>query len=182
MDIGTGSGVMLPFLCTRFAHVVGIDIHGKLANPNEFLKSVGLSDRVDLIRASAENIPLKDGSFDMIACISTLDHAQKPSAALEEMQRVATNECNVVIGIHHDGVIFRILEIAIAFASKLLFRKQYKDFKKDIFNPHTPTYRCMHLIEQSMAVKQLRSIRFLVKVYDVMQCNPILVDEKRIIS
>lgn len=173
LDIGTGSGVLLPFLCARFTYVVGVDIHGKLAITKEFLKSIGLSDHMDLIKASMENLPFKDRSIDTIACVSTLDHAQRLSVALEDMQRVATDRCNVVIGIHHDSVIFRILEIAIAVVSKFLFRKQYKDFKKDILNPHTPSQRCIHLIEQYMNVKGMRSISVLVKVYDVFQCNPI---------
>lgn len=145
LDIGCGSGRALPLLSERFRHVLAIDIHDEMGKVNKFMSDGGIFN-VDVIRASAEYIPIKDASFDSVACISTLDHVKHPRIALREMKRILTMNGKAVIGIHSDGIVPRIVICVIAILSKILFGKKYKSFKVDLLNPHYPSDKIEELI------------------------------------
>jgi len=46
---------------------------------------------VDLI-ANAEKLPFKDGEFDLVICLETLEHAKRPWMVASEIQRVLSKE------------------------------------------------------------------------------------------
>ena len=168
LDIGCGSGRALPPLSERFRHVLAIDIHNEMGKVNKFLSDEGIFN-VDVIRASAEYIPLKDASFDSLACISTLDHVKHPRMALKEMQRILKRNGKAVIGIHSDGIVPRILICAIAILSKILFGKKYKSLKIDLLNPHYPSDKIVELINSVFGKSNLssRHLTFLRPLYFV---------------
>ena len=67
LDIGCGIGGPARFLSSEFGcKVSGIDLTADFVNTgNSLTDQVGLSDKVNLIEASALNIPFADNSFDV---------------------------------------------------------------------------------------------------------------------
>jgi len=73
LDIGTGCGRAAMYLAKRYpsAHCVGIDFWD---NPWNYSKGIcdknaeieGMADRVSFQRASAVNLPFKDGEYDLV--------------------------------------------------------------------------------------------------------------------
>ncbi len=52
----------------------------------------------DKIRAVAENMPLRDNSFDLVICVNALDHMIDPVVVLKEMGRVLREGGILVLG------------------------------------------------------------------------------------
>jgi len=86
LEIGIGSGLNLPFYdAQKVRHVWGLDPNEdmwNLAGP----RNVGFD--VEYLQASAEEIPLADGSADSIVVTYTLCSVAKASEALKDMRRV----------------------------------------------------------------------------------------------
>ncbi len=86
LEIGIGSGLNLPFYNPEnVRHVWGLD-------PNEDIWNLAgtgkFSFDVDYLQASAENIPLDDGSADSILVTYTLCSVPETIDALKDMRRV----------------------------------------------------------------------------------------------
>ncbi len=77
LDIGSGDGEYLDLLRYRGFKTFGLDIDKNL-----------LKGEKNVTCASAENIPAKSATFDMVTCISTLEHVSNDDQALKEIERV----------------------------------------------------------------------------------------------
>jgi ubiquinone/menaquinone biosynthesis C-methylase UbiE len=86
LEIGIGSGLNLPFY-RQATRIVGIDTSPKLL---EMAREEGQRTPVplELIEASAENLPIEDRSIDTIVMTWTLCSIPEPGPALGEMHRV----------------------------------------------------------------------------------------------
>lgn len=92
LDIGCGSGGTLEALMKRYdADAYAFDCSTHVM---PFLKKRGLHHRG---QASVNRIPFKDGTFELVFCISVLEHeSADPHAALAEMERVLSKEGHVI--------------------------------------------------------------------------------------
>ena len=87
LEIGIGSGLNLPLYPDAVDHVVGVD-----PSP-ELLSLAGAASRsdvreVELIKGTAENLPLEDRSVDCVVTSWTLCSVADPRQALSEVRRV----------------------------------------------------------------------------------------------
>ena len=73
LDVGCGTKPYEPFFRDAVAEYVGVDV----ANPAAELEG------------TVEDIPVRDGSFDLVLCTQTLEHANDPARAVRELRRVA---------------------------------------------------------------------------------------------
>jgi ubiquinone/menaquinone biosynthesis C-methylase UbiE len=80
LDVGCGSGISSEFPCIRF----GIDPSFNL------LKKAGERGVIP-IQGSAEKLPFKDGSFDLIISLTAAQNFSDIKKALKEMKRVGRN-------------------------------------------------------------------------------------------
>jgi ubiquinone/menaquinone biosynthesis C-methylase UbiE len=87
LEIGIGSGRNLPFYGSQVREVVGIEPSARLREMAEQVEHKS-STNVSLVRASAENIPLDDKSFDTVVTTWTLCSIPDAHRALGEMRRV----------------------------------------------------------------------------------------------
>lgn len=79
IDIGCGSGRWIKYLEGRYKKMVGLD-------PSEAIfaadKLLGQNDKVELVRASTDNIPYPDGYFDFAYSLGVLHHIPDTEKAL----------------------------------------------------------------------------------------------------
>lgn len=94
LDLGCGVGSFANFLYTNGIDVVGFDI---IKNPIK----VGLAEgKVPLLLARGENIPFKDGTFDIILLFDMIEHLWKEKSqeeALLEMNRVLKDDGMIIL-------------------------------------------------------------------------------------
>ncbi|MCZ4092534.1 class I SAM-dependent methyltransferase [Sinorhizobium psoraleae] len=90
LEIGAGSGLNLPFYRTTVREVLALEPSPSLLEMARRAPHSGV--RVDFIEASAEAIPLDDGSVDTVVTTWTLCTIPGADAALSEMRRVLRPE------------------------------------------------------------------------------------------
>lgn len=89
LDLGVGTGALLPAICTNSRNVIGIDQSpAMLAEARQRVASEGLTARVDLRLGEMTHLPLADGSVDGVLLHLALHHADRPRAIFGELQRV----------------------------------------------------------------------------------------------
>lgn len=97
LDIGTGTGVFLPFIMAqvgRGSGIVAMDIAaGMLAQA----RAKDLYGDIAYLLADVTAIPLGDGIFDAVACYSSFPHFQDKPKALAEIKRVLRSRGKLAI-------------------------------------------------------------------------------------
>jgi demethylmenaquinone methyltransferase/2-methoxy-6-polyprenyl-1,4-benzoquinol methylase len=86
-DIATGTCAVAMALARRYpSHVVGIDQSpDMLAGARERIAAAGLTERIDLIEADAERLPLEPGSVDALTHTYLLRYVDDPAAVLRTL-------------------------------------------------------------------------------------------------
>jgi ubiquinone/menaquinone biosynthesis C-methylase UbiE len=87
LDVGIGSGLSLVFYGDSTTQVVGVDPSAELLVFAEE-RAHKVSVPVELIRASAETLPIEDESVDTVVSTFTLCSVNDPARALSEIRRV----------------------------------------------------------------------------------------------
>ena len=106
LDVGCASG----FLTSRIAgffplsESFGVDSYkeairfGQKSYPN-----------IKFRYGDAHKLPFKNGSFDLITCIETLEHLENPEEAICEMYRCLKNAGYILIGQDTDNLLFKTI-------------------------------------------------------------------------
>jgi ubiquinone/menaquinone biosynthesis C-methylase UbiE len=97
VDIGSGTGVLVPFLITELGtegKIVALDLSMEMlvqAQAKDFPPIVGF------VQADASSIPLADDSIDLAMCNSALPHFGDKEKALKEIARVLRANGRLII-------------------------------------------------------------------------------------
>lgn len=96
LEVGYGSGILLPELARRAERVAAIDVHHQSQAVDGALKALGV--QVELSEASLFEIPYPDQAFAGLICLSVLEHLTELDAAFIELARVVRPQGVLVIG------------------------------------------------------------------------------------
>lgn len=97
VDIGTGTGGMLPYLAEFAQRIVGIDHSAQmLRHARTRARRLGLSN-VEFHRADVSKLPLPGDTFDAAFAVLVLHHAPKPAIAVREMARIVKPGGQVIV-------------------------------------------------------------------------------------
>ena len=98
LDVGTGTGVLIPFLLKAVGptgHVIAVDYAEKMVEVCN-AKYIGISN-VRLIVQRVENLDFPSESFDTITCFGLFPHLEKKEEALAQLNRVLKPSGKLVI-------------------------------------------------------------------------------------
>ena len=93
LEVGCGTGAHLEVFLREGLNVVGVDISPHMLR----VARQRLGDRARLCLGDAEKLPFKEGSFDCVALITTLEFIPHPDKAVREALRVSKGK--VLMGI-----------------------------------------------------------------------------------
>jgi ubiquinone/menaquinone biosynthesis C-methylase UbiE len=97
LDIGSGTGVLLPFLIAEVGDegkIVALDFSAEMLCQ---AKAKNFQSIVDFAQADVLAIPLADNSVDLAMCNSAFPHFEDKARALKEIARVLRNNGRLVI-------------------------------------------------------------------------------------
>jgi ubiquinone/menaquinone biosynthesis C-methylase UbiE len=97
LDVGTGTGVFIPFLLKKIGtrgQIVSLDIAEKMLAK---ARAKGFNGNVAYLCADITNIPIDNYIFDSVVCYSTFPHFQDKPSALTEMARVTKINGKLII-------------------------------------------------------------------------------------
>lgn len=96
VEVGYGSGILLPELARRTGRLAAIDQHRESSHVREMLDRLGVE--ADLREGTLFQMPFEDGQFDALVCLSVLEHLTQLGEALTEFRRVLRPGGVVVLG------------------------------------------------------------------------------------
>jgi SAM-dependent methyltransferase len=85
LDVGCGPKPYYPFFAERASEYVGLDV---VENPAAELCG------------AVEDLPVEDGSFDLVLCTQVLEHCDDPAQAVRELRRVTAPGGRVLASTH----------------------------------------------------------------------------------
>ena len=97
LDIGTGTGILLPRLHNVLGNeggIVGLDISEKMLQRARFKNQ---EDNLNYLQATAEQIPLLKETFDLAICYASFPHFANKARALSEIARVLKQGGRLII-------------------------------------------------------------------------------------
>jgi ubiquinone/menaquinone biosynthesis C-methylase UbiE len=97
LDVGSGTGVLLPFLIAELGDkgkIVALDFSAEMLNQAQ---AKGFPPIVRFAQADVLAIPLDDNSFDLAICNSAFPHFSDRAKGLREIGRVLRNNGRLVI-------------------------------------------------------------------------------------
>ncbi len=111
VDVGCGIGhwsqALAPFLPSD-ARVLGIDREPVwVEKAGERTKSFQLEQTFTYQQGEAENLPVEDGSFDMVTCQTLLIHVKEPQRVIREMLR-ALKPGGLIVAAEPNNMLVRI--------------------------------------------------------------------------
>jgi len=95
LDLGCGTGLLFDYVAEKAKIVVGLDISGKILFQAEERARKFLN--VHLLKADAENIPLKEAFFSHVFAITLIQNTPNLFETLNEIKRVAKKNSTIVI-------------------------------------------------------------------------------------
>ena len=97
LDIGSGTGVLLPFLITELSdegRIIALDFSAEMLVQAQ---AKNFPPIVRFAQADVLNIPLPDNSVDLAICNSAFPHFEDKGKALKEITRVLKKDGRLVI-------------------------------------------------------------------------------------
>lgn len=125
VEIGVGSGSLLPVLASKAVQTIGLDQSpAMVALARETVSHHHLDDRVEVRLGEMNYLPFADSTVHTVVMNQVLHHAEQPDAVLREVKRVLTKDGLLVLADltrhEHDWVRERLADQWLGFGRKEL--------------------------------------------------------------
>jgi ubiquinone/menaquinone biosynthesis C-methylase UbiE len=110
LDVGCGIGSMMIDLAKVNRKCSGIDPLSDISLIPAKLKANEENVEISLIRAFSEHIPIKDGSFDAVLLLSTLQHVADQNETLNEARRIMKETGVMIISVPMSKNVFNVFK------------------------------------------------------------------------
>lgn len=88
LEVGYGSGILLPTLCSHSKHVYGLDMHDEKDKALRVLGTRFPDSRPTLVRGDVRKMEFTSAFFDLVIGFSIFEHMEKLDEALGEIHRI----------------------------------------------------------------------------------------------
>ena len=96
LEIGYGSGILLPSLCKMSQSVFGIDLQANPERLKEPLNKLGI--RCTLIQGDIADKHFGEGVFDLIVAISIFEHIAELGSRIEQIEKLLCPSGQLLVG------------------------------------------------------------------------------------
>jgi len=95
LDLGCGTGLLLPKIQKIAKKVVGLDLSKNMLKETE--NSRKQSKNIHVILADADHIPLQKGCFDVVFAVTLVQNMPSPFRTLQEAKRVTKRNSIIIV-------------------------------------------------------------------------------------
>ncbi len=96
LDIGFGSGFLLPELSRHCDKLYGVDLHKNIPLVKDMLGKEGVEAKI--LSGNILNLPFQNESFDCILALSVLELVDDIENSIMEIKRIARDNATIIIG------------------------------------------------------------------------------------
>jgi ubiquinone/menaquinone biosynthesis C-methylase UbiE len=129
IDIGCGTGYFTQFLGSYCRSIVGIDISMDMI---KYAVKNHKGSNIKYLIANAENLPFKDGSFDMSVSVTAVNFFGNPAKSISEAVRISREK--IFIGVLNKWSILFVLKKIKGFFSKTTYSNACFYSQREITN------------------------------------------------
>jgi len=158
LEVGCGSGVMLPDLLGMGFEVHGIDVSGEMIRRAEqHIASHALASRCYLRVGDAEHLRYPDASFDAVLSMGVLEYLPNYAMALHEISRVLKPGGHVVLTVPNQASAYHAARTSYLTCRRLLGAKR----APDVATPRLPWALNRALANASLRKVESRACNFI---------------------
>jgi ubiquinone/menaquinone biosynthesis C-methylase UbiE len=113
LDDGSGPMFIAYSLIRDFnSHYTGVDLipSSEMSKYAKIIK-IATGKKIDMVKASAQALPFREGSFDTVMALDVMEHLPKPEDAMTEAKRVAKE--NIIISVPMENTIQKLSRLPI---------------------------------------------------------------------
>jgi arsenite methyltransferase len=151
LDIGFGAGFPLTELAMRLGRsctVYGIDPwEAAIVRTEEKLLHYGIT-HVKIIRGVAEEIPLEDGSVDLIVSNNGINNVSALNRVLYECNRIMKMNGQFVLSVNLDTTMIEFYSVMEQVLTDLDMKEELNKLKEHIYNKRKPLTELTTLLKQ----------------------------------
>lgn len=107
LEVGYGSGIFMPELRDHCDELYGIDVHGLNDRIQDILTQCGVT--ACLSSQNAAHTAFRDGFFDTIVAVSTLEHTRDIDAAAQEFERLLAFRGQLIVVMPRKSIVLDFL-------------------------------------------------------------------------
>jgi ubiquinone/menaquinone biosynthesis C-methylase UbiE len=115
LDVGYGSGLLMPTLARHARELYGVDIHPRAKDVTEALARLGV--KATLSQADARQLPFEAEQFDVVLTFSFLDYVRPVGPYIDEMLRVTKKGGKLLLGIPKANKLFNHLYKLVGYST-----------------------------------------------------------------
>lgn len=130
LEVGYGSGLLLPELARRTERLVAIDIHRQAGDVHRMLEHEGV--KAELHRGTLYDMPFADGEFDALACFSVLEHLTDLDGAMREFTRVTRPGAILALGFPIRNLVTDAFFRLVGYEPRKLHPSSHRDIEQAI--------------------------------------------------
>jgi arsenite methyltransferase len=152
LDIGFGAGFPLTELAMRLGNsctVYGIDPwEAAIVRTKEKLRHYGITN-VKIFRGMAEEIPLEDGSVDLIVSNNGINNVSDLNRVLSECHRVMRDNGQFVLSVNLDTTMIEFYTVMEQVMTDLGLKSETGRIREHIYSKRRPLPELLSLLNQS---------------------------------
>lgn len=120
VDVGCGTGLLYPFVRSRFQNYVGVDV----------VRYDGFPEEADFVQLDldANAIPIPDNSADVVVAAETIEHLENPRQFVRQLARLAKPDGWVIVTTPN--------QLSLLSLSTLLVRRRFGAFQEIDYPAH----------------------------------------------
>lgn len=130
LEVGYGSGILLPELARHTDRLVAIDIHPQRDKVATMLRGLGI--QADLRQADLYQMPFENQAFDALFCLSVLEHLTELDRALAEFVRVTKPGAPLVFGFPVRNLVTDTFFRAVGYDPRRIHPASHRDIERAI--------------------------------------------------
>ena len=113
LDVGTGIGFALPLLAAYAKKITALDF-SPVSLSYAGAMAAKRSLPVECVEGDLTAMPFQDGTFDLLMCMSVLEHFADPSKTVAELRRVVKQGGTLIIGYPTETPFFHFLHETVS--------------------------------------------------------------------